>query len=157
MDSLKTIASYSTEAAAAIRREAERLGPRLISEKAPIPYSVFFDSVPVEHLKFFDNLTLFHRSEDVICVHGGFDSEGLSLAARDLEVLLWGAGEFPDAYRGKDAVVYGHWGNASEDEQGWPRPCIKENRTFGIDSIAAGVLTAMRFPDGHIFQSDRHF
>jgi len=29
-------------------------------------------------------------------------------------------------------------------------------RTYGIDTIAKGVLTAMRFPDGKIFQSERY-
>jgi hypothetical protein len=29
------------------------------------------------------------------------------------------------------------------------------NGTFGIDSVKTGVLTAMRFPDGAVFQSER--
>ena len=62
---------------------------------------------------------------------------------------------FPDEYQGEDSVVYGHWG-ASEDKDGWPLPCVKPNRTYGIDTIAKGVLTAMRFPDGKIFQSGRY-
>jgi len=33
---------------------------------------------------------------------------------------------------------------------------VKSNRSYGIDTIAKGVLTAMRFPDGKIFQSERY-
>lgn len=51
--------------------------------------------------------------------------------------------------------MYGHWGNSVDDEKGWPLPCVRPNRTFGIDTIAKGVLTAMRFPDHKIFQSKR--
>jgi serine/threonine protein phosphatase 1 len=156
MDSFTTIASYSVEAAAAIRREAERLGPRLILEKVPLPYGLFFDSMSAEHLRFFDDLVPYYRSENLICVHGGVDTEGRSLVKGDLEVLLWGAEGFPESYRGRDPVVYGHWGNANVDSQGWPQPCVKDNLTFGIDSISKGVLTAMRFPDGRVFQSSRH-
>ena len=72
------------------------------------------------------------------------------------QTLLWGPDDFPDGYHGQEAVVYGHWHNAIEDDSGWPWPCIKGNQTFGIDTISHGVLTAMRFPDGKIFQSNRY-
>ena len=60
---------------------------------------------------------------------------------------------FPDNYSGKRAVVCGHWQNAAVDENGWPRPRVLSNRTYGIDTIFKGVLSAMRFPAVKIFQS----
>ena len=63
---------------------------------------------------------------------------------------------FPDSYRGSEPVVYGHWGNAVLNRDGWPSPNVMGNRTYGIDTIAHGVLTAMRFPDGKVLQSGRH-
>ena len=68
---------------------------------------------------------------------------------------MWGASGFPDKYSGADTIVYGHWNNAVFDVTGWPGPNIQE-RTIGIDTIAHGVLTAIRMPDRTVFQSDRY-
>lgn len=153
MDAFETIKSYSPEAAATLRREAERAGEALILERAPLPYELFFDLLPAAHLQFLLNLTFYHRTVDVACVHGDFP---LDLVLDPERVTIpWDMGGFPDEYQGEDSVVYGHWGNFVEDEAGWPLPCIRPNRTFGIDTIATGVLTAMRFPDLKIFQSKR--
>lgn len=97
----------------------------------------------------------YHRTKDVACVHGDFPLEALLLPP-DANIFPWEMDGFPDQYRGEDRIVYGHWGNAVEDMNGWPLPCAKPNRTYGIDTIAKGVLTAMRFPDGKIFQSERY-
>lgn len=157
MEALETIASYSSEAAAALRLELERAGMAfLVLEKPKLPYEIFFDLVPREHLTFLQNLELYYRSPDVICVHAGIDLDGSTLQTQPPSVYLWGPDGFPDLYRGKAPVVYGHWGNAVEDDSGWPRPCVRENRTYGIDTISRGVLTAMRFPDGKVFQSNRY-
>jgi hypothetical protein len=51
--------------------------------------------------------------------------------------------------------VYGHWNNADIDSAGWPRPRVIGN-TVGIDTIAHGVLTAIRLPDHEVIQSRRH-
>jgi hypothetical protein len=69
--------------------------------------------------------------------------------------FVWGTDDFLDSYDGDEMVVYGHWGNAVVDADGWPWPCVG-NRTIGIDTISHGVLTALRLPDGRIFQSRRH-
>ena len=156
MEAFATIASYSNNAAVVLRKELERLGAELISQRVAIDYDVFFDQVPLEHLHFLNTLELYYRSENVVCVHGGVDPAGLPLHLQDPDTLVWGPDSFPNAYRGRDAIVYGHWDNASEDENGWPWPCIKNNHTFGIDTISHGVLTAMRFPDGEIFQSKKY-
>jgi len=154
LDSFETLASYSIEVAGALRSEAERAGPALITGETPLPYEIFFDSLPPAHLQFLQNLVLYHRTRDVACVHGDFPLDRL-LLPRNADIFPWEMDGFPDEYHGEDRVVYGHWG-ASEDKDGWPLPCVKPNRTYGIDTIAKGVLTAMRFPDGKTFQSGRY-
>jgi len=155
MEAFETIASYSADAAHALRNAMEQAGMRLITEKAPLPYQIFFGLVPLNHLRFFQSLELFHQTTDVICVHAGADLEGC-LVSQSPDVFVWGADGFPEQYRGQDCVVYGHWNNAAEDNNGWPQPCVRMNRTYGIDTIANGVLTAMRFPDCKVFQSRRY-
>jgi diadenosine tetraphosphatase ApaH/serine/threonine PP2A family protein phosphatase len=113
---------------------------------------MFFDSVPRKHLDFLTSLTLYHQTADVVCVHGGvLDDRPLHL--QDPQTLIWGPDGFPDGYHGQEAVVYGHRDNSVPDEKGWPRPCLKANRTFGIDTISHGFLTAMSFPDLQVIQS----
>jgi hypothetical protein len=51
--------------------------------------------------------------------------------------------------------VYGHWDNAALEADGWPAPKIV-GRTIGLDTIAHGVLTAVRLPDQRVFQSARY-
>jgi serine/threonine protein phosphatase 1 len=154
MEAFETIESYSTGVAHLLQKAIEQTGIRLITEKAPLPYSFFFDLLPTDHVSFFKNLELFHQTADVICVHAGIDLEGCVASSPD--VFVWGSEGFPEEYRGQHCVVYGHWNNAVEDENGWPGPCVRTNRTYGIDTIAHGVLTAMRFPDGKVFQSKRY-
>lgn len=156
MEAFETIASYSLDAAVLLRKEVEQAGMRLITERVPIPYELFFEKVPPEHLQFLERLETYHRTDDVVCVHGGVDLAGSPLYLQNPETLIWGPDGFPDGYYGPDPIVYGHWNNGVRDERGWPRPNIKENRTFGIDTISSGVLTAIRFPDGKVFQSKQH-
>jgi len=153
LEAFQTIASYSVEAASALRVEVERAGPALL--ETPLPYEIFFDLLPSAHLQFLQNLVMYHRTKDVACVHGDFPLELLFLPP-GATIFPWEMDGFPDQYRGEDRIVYGHWSNADEDTNGWPLPCVKPNRTYGIDTIAKGVLTAMRFPDGKIFQSERY-
>ena len=40
------------------------------------------------------------------------------------------------------------------DHAGWPHPRIV-GRTYGLDTIGEGVLTALRMPDAAVFQSRR--
>ena len=156
MEALDTIQSYSVDAAMRLRSEIEIAGVRLVTEKLRLPYHLFFDLLPPEHLAFFEGLKPFHRSRDAVCVHGGLDPDGGPVESQEVESLIWGTGDFLDEYRGDDAIVYGHWDNAVLDRSLWPRPCIKENKTFGIDTISHGVLTAIRLPDGEVFQSNRY-
>jgi len=151
----ETIACYSAEAAARIQAEFEAAGPRIVLETIRVHYEVFFDAMPAAHLSFFANLKTYHETDDVICVHAGVDPGGGPLHLQDPEALVWGTPDFPDGYHGERSVVYGHWENSVEDDAGWPQPRVLSNRTFGIDTISRGVLTAMRFPDGKIFQSGK--
>jgi hypothetical protein len=155
-DALTTIASYSETAAATLRLAFEDAGPRLLSGDIALPYHAFFDSLPPSHLDFFNHLKPYHRSPDVLCVHGGADLNGNPPETSDLDAVVWGVLGWPDEYQGRDNVVYGHWDNAPLDENGWPFPRVLPNRTFGIDTISRGVLTALRFPDIKLYQSRRY-
>lgn len=155
MEAFETIASYSLEAASELRSVLESLGPDLVFKKPKVPYELFFDTMPQEHLAFFQSLTLYFKSEDVICVHAGLKGVGEQMAAQEREALLWGVNGFPENYRGDLPVVYGHWNDGVLDESGWPSPRFLNESTFGIDTIAHGVLTAIRFPDLTVIQSAR--
>jgi hypothetical protein len=132
----------------------EARGIDLILKKRPLPYQVFVDPLPSEHLGFFSNLQLFHRTPDVICAHAGVDFDG-HLHPQDPDVYVWGLLGFPEEDGGKEPVVYGHCNDAVEDEAGRLMPVMRKNRTYGIDTIEKGALTALRFPDLRVFQSGR--
>jgi serine/threonine protein phosphatase 1 len=156
MEAFDTIASYSTKVASLLREEVGRVGSALFTGQVRLPYERFFDLLPSSHLQFFQELNTFYRSSNVVCVHGGLDPSAGPVESQEVEALIWGTDDFPDGYRGADKIVYGHWGNAILDQQGWPRPRCGDNRTYGIDTISHGVLTAIRFPDEKLFQSDRY-
>jgi serine/threonine protein phosphatase 1 len=155
MESFDTIASYSPTAADVLRREIEREGISLILAKSELSYSVFFDALPPSHLLFFESLQYYHRKNGILCVHGGLDTTVGTLEAQQPDAFIWGCEDFPGSYSGEDRVVYGHHGNAVLDSAGWPHPNLKTNGTCGIDTISHGVLTAIRFPSGDVFQSRR--
>ena len=144
MDALVTVRSYSVQAEQTIRDALAAAGPELIIGDVALPYGAFFDS-----------LAFCLQTPDCICSHGGLDTRIATLADQPAESLMWGAGLFPDGYDDGPTVVYGHWNDAAIDANGWPQPVIIGN-TIGIDTIAHGVLTAVRMPDRRFFQSARH-
>jgi diadenosine tetraphosphatase ApaH/serine/threonine PP2A family protein phosphatase len=154
MEGLDTVRSYSADAEVALRAAAGDAGLALFPSKVPLPYDAFFACVPPEHIRFFERLSLYYQSADGICSHGGLDPRVLELRDQSPRALIWGAGGFPDAYRGDPVVVYGHWDNALLNREGWPLPAIEE-RTIGLDTISHGVLTAIRLPDRRVYQSAR--
>jgi serine/threonine protein phosphatase 1 len=154
MEALATIQSYAPQAVTEIRARLEDLGPRIILEKVRLPYELFFDAIPAEHMAFLSGLRTFFRAPEGVFVHGGVNPAAGKVEAQKTEHLIWGVEGFPDHYHGADAVVYGHANNAVLDENGWPHPRIA-GRTYGLDTIAYGVLTALRLPDGAIMQSRR--
>lgn len=139
-----------------LRQEAERAGPRLITDEIELPYDAFFDAMPASQEKFFRELGLFHRADGAIFVHAGLDPDGGPPEEQDSRELTWGlCHDFPDGYRGPRKVVYGHRNHGVADERGWPRPFVLNDLAYGIDTISTGVLTAISMPDGKIFQSER--
>jgi serine/threonine protein phosphatase 1 len=154
MEAFDTIRSYSVDAAEALREAASKAGPDLYGGRCALPYEVFFDCVPHDHMRFFESLRLFHQNADGLYSHGGVDPRAARLQDQPREALIWGAGSFPDGYEGAETVVYGHHDNATVSGNGWPTPTIV-GRTIGIDTISHGVLTAVRLPDQKVFQSAR--
>ena len=158
MEALPTIASYSPAAAEAITAVLRDLGVRIVTEKLPLPYDLFFDAMAREHRAFFEGLALWHRTANAVCTHGGCDPGAGPIERQPRDALIWGGDDStPDTsadFAGPEPLVYGHWNNADVDESGWPRPRVA-GRTIGIDTIARGVLTAIRLPDRRVFQSAR--
>ena len=152
MDGLDTVQSYSADAFETLRMAMAVERGRLYSETVRLPYERFFDALPPAHVDFFDDLRTCHGTSECICAHGGVDPAVASLDDQPRRALIWGASGFPKQYRGDQVVVYGHWNNATLDASGWPSPLILGN-TIGIDTIAFGVLTAIRLPDRRVFQS----
>jgi len=153
MEAWDTIRSYSSQAANGIRREMEMTARSLITGRVALPYYLFFDSLPPEHLDFFKNLRSYHRTPYVVCSHGGLDPASGPAEKQSREALLWGTDEFVHSYDGEDTIVYGHWRNCLIGKNGLPEPRITNGKAFGIDTIAEGVLTAIRFPELKIIQS----
>ena len=152
MEAMDTVKSYSEEAAEVLTKTIEECGSRLIFDKVALPYDAFFDAMPPPHLRFFQELKPFHQTPDVVCVHAGADLNGI-FDPSEVDVHVWGPLGFPDDYVGKEAIVYGHRDNGVLGDDGIPWPCIGANRTYGIDTISHGVLTAMRFPDERVWQA----
>jgi serine/threonine protein phosphatase 1 len=157
MQPLDTISSYSPAAAEELNKAARAAGTQLYLGGCELPYGAFFEAMPAAHRAFFEGLRTHYQCSDCICAHAGVDpSFPLELPlAHPRESLVWGVRGFPRHYAGSSVVVYGHRNNAELDDDDWPHPAVF-GRTFGIDTIAHGVLTAMRFPDGRVFQSGRY-
>jgi diadenosine tetraphosphatase ApaH/serine/threonine PP2A family protein phosphatase len=156
MRGLDTIRSYSFEAATELHNEIDKLGwAQIVTERLPLSYEFFFDTMPEEHIEFLTELKSFHRAPEAVCVHGGLDPDGGKIEEQSIEDLVWGTREFPERYVGEDMIIYGHADNPVLDQEGWPRPRVF-GRTYGLDTISSGVLTAVRLPDGTILQSDRY-
>ena len=155
MEAFDTIRSYSVSAARTLREAVSNAGLDLFLGRCKLPYDVFFDSVPRDHLRFFETLRPYHRNVDCVATHGGLDPAVPRMEDQPVKCLIWGTGGPPYGYRGDDVLVYGHWNNPSLDAAGWPDPRIA-GRTIGIDTIAHGVLTGVRLPDRRVFQSRRY-
>ena len=153
MEGLSTIASYSAQAAERIEEEIRSVGERLPFEAIPLSYELFFNAMPALHQNFFETLKPYYSADRIICTHGGLDPTKGAVESQKTEHLIWGARGFPADYHGVETIAYGHWDNAIMDESGQPQPNIANN-TCGLDTISHGVLTAVRFPDFKVFQSD---
>jgi serine/threonine protein phosphatase 1 len=154
MEAFETIRSYSPEAETKLKRETEKAGLRLIINHVALPYGFFFRAIPKEHIEFFKGLRSFYQTPEAVYVHGGVNPEIDRVEDQEPEDLIWGNDDFPDRYRGHDMVIYGHVCKPEFDSKGWPNPRIK-GKTWGLDTICQGVLTALRLPEKMIIQSDR--
>ncbi len=154
MEADATIRSYSLEAAEALRAAVRANRTSVYEGACALPYELFFEAMPASHRQFFESLGLYHETTECLCSHGGVDP-----AVADLDMqgraLVWGAEGFPKTYAGDRAVVYGHMNNAHVDQEDWPHPRVIGN-TFGLDTIAHGVLTAIRLPGPYVLQSARY-
>jgi hypothetical protein len=155
MEAFDTIRSYSADAAQVLRDAAAKAGSELYAGRCALPYEAFFGCVPQAHIDFFQSLRSHYRSPDCVCAHGGVDPCVSVVQEQTREALIWGTAGFPNRYDGEETVVYGHWNNADLNADGWPAPKMFK-RTIGIDTIAHGVLTAIRLPDRRVFQSARY-
>jgi serine/threonine protein phosphatase 1 len=154
MEADDTIRSYSPSAAKAIRAAAREARHAVYAGTCALPYDFFFDLLPAAHREFFETLGLYHETPECLCSHGGLDPAVASLDDQG-RALIWGAQGFPAEYTGERAVVYGHMNNAHVDDDDWPHPRIVRN-TYGLDTIAHGVLTAIRLPGPYVLQSARY-
>lgn len=152
MEAFDTIASYSPEAASALRAAMQAGGLGLYTGTLKLPYQLFFDAMPASHQDFFRNLSLWHRTPDCLCAHAGLDPT-MDLAAQPDRNFIWGYPGFPEAYSGGETIVYGHWNNARPGNGGWPAPHVSGN-TIGIDTSRYGVVTALRLPERRLYQSN---
>ena len=155
MEAFDTIRSYSGGAVEILQESVSSAGLALFTNRVELPYEVFLRHVPPAHLAFLRNLAPFYRGSDGICVHGGLDPHVARVEDQTVDALIWGALGFPEDYRGEELIAYGHWNNAELDSAGWPRPRIV-GPTIGLDTIAHGVLTAVRLTDRRLFQSSCH-
>jgi serine/threonine protein phosphatase 1 len=155
MNAYETIRSYSVDAAQVLRDAASKAGAKLYFDDCALPYDVFLDCLPKAHLHFFEGLRSFYQTADCICTHGGLDPRVSRLEDQARRDLIWGTSEFPAGYDRGEAVVYGHRNNAVLDADRWPTPAIV-GRTIGLDTIAHGVLTAIKLPEQQLFQSARY-
>lgn len=152
MQGLTTVASYSEVAARELRKELAERGADLVRERVRLPYDLFFNEVPPEHLAFLEGLEVFVRTPDVVCVHGGALS-GVPIEDQAAHDLVWGPVEFPESYLGPEVLVYGHRGDG-EVEKGRGQPRVNRAQSaYGIDTIGKGVLTCLRFPDLKVFSA----
>lgn len=154
MDGLTTIASYSADAAEAISMAARASRGALYGRSMALPYERFFDAMPEAHREFFATLRRFHDTADCLCSHGGLDPQ-VDALARQGRALVWGGPGFPERYSGSRPVVYGHHNDAVIDADDWPHARVM-GVTYGLDTIAHGVLTAIRLPGPRFYQSGRY-
>ena len=154
MEADETMRSYSPEAGEAIRAAARASRTSVHEGTCTLPYEQFFDALPPAHVQFFASLALSHGTPECFCSHGGVDP-AVPIGDTSASALVWGTSGFPKDYAGDRTVIYGHMNNAHVDDDDWPHPRVTGN-TFGLDTIAHGVLTAIRLPGPYVLQSARY-
>ncbi len=127
MEALDTVKSYSEDAAEILSKALGEYGSRLFLYKVALPYEAFFDAMPREHLRFFEELVPCHRTTDVVCAHAGADLNG-EIDPSEVDVHVWGPLGFPEDYEGSAAIVYGHHNNGEVDGD-WIGPAVRGDQS----------------------------
>ncbi len=154
MEADATVRSYSPAAADALKAAARAARTSVHEGTCALPYEQFFDVLPAAHRQFFASLQPWHETPECVCVHGGLDP-AIGDHAVPQRAHQWGAPGFPEGYGGDRTIIYGHLNNAALDADDWPHPRVV-GRTYGLDTIAHGVLTAIRLPGPYVLQSARY-
>lgn len=103
------------------------------------------ETIPSEHLCFFESLLPFYETEDYIFVHAGL-KPGIKLAEQKIHDLLWIRHDFIEAdFNFGKRVIFGHTPRV--------RPLIEPNK-IGIDTgaVFGGRLTCVELPVVRIHQ-----
>ncbi len=72
MEAFETMRSYSQQAETALRAVLDRASASLFMDRVRLPYEIFLDQMPAQHLSFLKNLTAFRGSTAARagCAHG---------------------------------------------------------------------------------------
>ena len=106
----------------------------------------FLRLIPQEHLAFLKRTQLFHKTEDNLFVHAGYNTRK-RWNEQTQDDLLWIREEFVNfPHRLPQTVIYGH---TATSELGFKPRIDWKKRKVGIDTGAAygGSLTALIMPD----------
>ncbi len=112
--------------------------------------------LPEDHKAFFNNLKLYHETDNFIAVHAGM-RPGIPVELQSSYDMTWIRDEFyVKQYRWPKLVVFGH--TTTINITGLPIYEIYDDvnkNIIGIDTGAGygGPLTCLRLPDKQIFQS----
>jgi hypothetical protein len=92
---------------------------------------------------------------DCLCTHAGLDPSISGIEAQPERALVWGG----QGSRTRTSAIR-LWSTViTTTPYSMPKTGRRRGssaRTIGIDTIAHGVLTAIRLPEGAVFQSARH-
>jgi serine/threonine protein phosphatase 1 len=104
------------------------------------------DPIPAAHMRFFENLALYHETADCIFVHAGL-RHGLPLERQSPDDLLWIREAFihcPDPFEKR--VVFGH--------TPFEKPFVTADKV-GIDTgaVYGNQLTCVQLPEEVFFQA----
>jgi len=146
MEGLKTIESYSKNAADIIKKEMKIKGPSIIMDNFSLPYNVFFDIVPSSHIELIESMVDYYEDEQCICVHAGISAKNERIEDMDTKKMKWGFEGFPEQYKKSKTVIYGHWSSKAKSENGKIIP-YKVNKTICIDTQKYGILSVFVVPE----------
>jgi serine/threonine protein phosphatase 1 len=150
---VKTLKSYNIDVPSLIGRyqdmvmEYNGFNMGLAEKVMPKLHNELLQNVPKEHIKFYENLKLYHREQGYVFVHAGIDPD-LTFEEQTEHQMLWIRQKFLQSDMNFGfKVVHGHTPG--------PVPINRHNR-IGIDTCAfdTGVLTAVALTDNNEYFID---